>query len=103
MRKPTRKFLKAQLKLPLSRRFSRPPKISRDYVIVRVEDQLVLGFRAGQSVRQAMMFFERDYKRQFRGEVLPDITAIEKNAFHPDFREKINAGRTHVYDIPRAS
>jgi hypothetical protein len=93
-KKPTRKFLRAQLKL-----VGRQPKINIDFVIVRVADQLVVDFRAGHSDRQAIRFYKRWYRKTFPCSPIPDITAIERSAFAPD--AEIKRGQTYIYNIPR--
>ena len=100
MRKPTRRFLRSQLKLPFRKKVKQPA-ISTDYVIVRVDDQLVVDFRAGHSTRQAIMFYRRGYRKAFRGDSIPDVTAIERRAFPPD--AVIKRGQTYVYDLVRAT
>ena len=96
MRKPTRKFLEGQLKLT-----GKQPAITTDYIIVRVEDQLVVDFRAGHSGRQATMFYRRWYRETFPGDPVPDVTAIERSVFPKD--ATIRRGLTHIYNLIRAT
>ncbi len=102
-RKKTRRFLKAQLKLPYSRRSSRQPKITRNFIIFRILDENnmdVVAFRGAHSGSQARRYFYHDYQTQFPGERCPDVTAIEESAFHPSARGKIRPG-TLYNDIPK--
>jgi len=100
MRKPTRKFLRSQLRLPYRKQRKRAA-VTTDYVIVRVDDQLVLDFRAGFSARQATMFYRRWYRETFPGDPIPDVTAIERGVFHPD--AEIKRGQTYIYNLARAT
>lgn len=102
--KPTRKFLQTQQKLPLAKRFSRPPKISRNWIIFRRinEEMDVVGFESAHSSKQARLFYYRNYQRKFPGERRPDITAIEETAFHPCVRKNIPLG-TFYRAIPKNS
>jgi hypothetical protein len=95
----TRKFKQSQQVIP---GIGHQPAINKDYVIVRADDQLVLGFRAGHSPRQARMFFLEDYKKSFPRSLLPDVTAIEKTTYAPEAREHIRAGQTYEWEIPRS-
>lgn len=96
MRKPTRKFLRSQRVLP---KLGKPERaITKDYLIVRVDDQLVVDFRAGHSGRQAIMYYRRWYRRNFPGPI-PDVTAIERSAFPPD--AVIKRGQTYIHDLVR--
>lgn len=96
MPRPTRKFLASQLKLQ-----DKQPAISIDYVIVRADDQLVLGFRSGHSAKQARRFFLSDYRIKSPRGPLPDITAIEMAVYTSEARKHIKAGQTYEWQIER--
>lgn len=78
----------------------RDRKYLYDYVIVRATDQLVLGFRSGDTPKQAINFFMFAYLKKFSGPI-PDLTTIERSAFDP--KAIIKPGQTYVYNIPRAT
>lgn len=59
----------------------------------------VLDFRRGHTPGEAINFYYRYYRSAFSGERLPDVTAIELNAFAPNFTIKKGM---HYNDIPKA-